>query len=118
MRFVFRYTLAGAAAGCITGILGAGGGLVLIPLLSSFCREEERRIFPSSLAIMFPICLCSALMQYRAENIPLNGIVVYLLGGSLGGMLAMAVKRRISVSWLRFAFGLILIWSGFRCLFL
>ena len=80
----FRYAAIGAAAGAVTGILGSGGGLVLVPLLSAFCAEDEATLFPRSLSIMLPICVCSLLVQYRASPPPLPGMLPYLIGGALG----------------------------------
>ena len=36
-----RYLITGLAAGAVTGILGSGGGLVLVPLLTVVCKEED-----------------------------------------------------------------------------
>lgn len=114
----FRYAAIGAAAGAVTGILGSGGGLVLVPLLSAFCAEDEATLFPQSLSIMLPICVCSLLVQYRASPPPLPGMLPYLIGGALGGSLSAFIGKRVPLVWLHRFFGLILLWSGFRCLFL
>ena len=99
------------------GIL-SGGVLVLVPLLSAFCAEDEATLFPRSLSIMLPICVCSLLVQYRASPPPLPGMLPYLIGGALGGSLSAFIRKRVPLVWLHRFFGLILLWSGFRCLFL
>ena len=68
MAISLRYALAGLAAGSITGILGSGGGLILVPLLTRLSKEDSSRVFPYSLSIMLPICLCSLLLQLLTVN--------------------------------------------------
>ena len=45
--------LAGFAAGCVTGLFGGGGGMVLVPLLSLTALGEDS-VFPSSIAVILP----------------------------------------------------------------
>lgn len=40
-----RYIVSGLAAGTITGILGSGGGLILVPLLAIFCKANAQEVF-------------------------------------------------------------------------
>lgn len=117
MHNVIRYAAVGLAAGAITGILGSGGGLVLVPLLSAVCGEEESAIFPSSLSIMLPICLCSLLIQFRLSSLPPQEVLPFLIGGVVGGGISALIGKHIPLVWLHRAFGCILIWSGIRCLF-
>ena len=46
----FGIIIAGALAGSVTGLMGAGGGMVLIPLLTLLTNLEENEIFPASVA--------------------------------------------------------------------
>ena len=46
--------LSGLAAGAVAGLFGAGGGMVLVPLLTLLTPLEESEVFPSSITI---ICL-------------------------------------------------------------
>ena len=48
----FRLVLAGAAAGAVAGLFGAGGGMVLVPLLGLLVRMDDKEIFPASVSIM------------------------------------------------------------------
>ena len=111
-----RFLITGLIAGAVTGILGSGGGMILVPLITIFCKEEEGRVFPCSLGIMLPICLCSLLIQGSLVSIPFQQALPYLIGGLIGGILSVFAARRISPVWLHKLFGCILLWSGFRCL--
>ena len=48
--------LAGALAGCINGFFGAGGGMVLVPLLLWLVRLEDKAAFSSAVAVILPLC--------------------------------------------------------------
>lgn len=109
--------LAGLAAGAVTGILGSGGGLVLVPLLNILNKEDSRQTFSCSLGIMLPICVVCLVCQSDLAAIPFRETIPYLAGGALGGILAILLSGRISPVWLHRLFGGILLWSGLRCLF-
>lgn len=117
MRSRIRFLVIGFAAGTITGILGSGGGMVLVPLLSNFCKEDEKQVFSCSLGIMLPICVCCVLFQSRFTAVSAQDALPYLIGGSIGGVLSVFASKRISTVWLHRFFGLLLLWSGLKCLF-
>ena len=108
------YLLSGAAAGTITGILGAGGGLILVPLLSSLCHTENSVLFPTSLSVMLPICAVSLLSF--GSSIPWADAAPYLIGSAFGGLAAVFLRNKISVKWLHRILGLFILWGGIRFL--
>lgn len=108
------YLLSGAAAGTITGILGAGGGLILVPLLSSLCHTEESVLFPTSLSVMLPICAVS-LFSIRSA-VSWADAIPYLLGSVIGGLAAVFLRNKIPVKWLHRILGLLILWGGIRFL--
>ena len=44
--------LAGALAGAVNGLFGAGGGMVLVPLLTCLAKLPEHTVFPASVSII------------------------------------------------------------------
>ena len=38
MNVKWKYRISGAAAGLVSGLFGGGGGMVLLPLLTRWCR--------------------------------------------------------------------------------
>ena len=117
MKPLLSYAAAGLAAGAVTGILGSGGGLVLVPLLRLAAGEDSKAVFPYSLGVMLPICLVSLVLQWGQSAVSLRQAAPYLLGSALGGLAALLLSGRIPAKWLHRLFGCILLWSGFRCLF-
>ena len=105
--------LAGACAGAVNGLLGAGGGMLLVPMLSAFTSLREDEIFPSSVAIIAPICVVSLLLT---RDIAWGESVPFLLGSALGGLLAGLWGKKIPTLWLHRGLGILILWGGLRYL--
>ena len=116
IRGKLSYILAGAAAGAVTGFFGAGGGMVLVPLLGLLTDLEEDAIFPSSLSVILPVCLVSLGVTAAAGVIPWHQALPYLVGSALGGVAAGLWGQRIPVKWLHKLLGILILWGGVRYL--
>ena len=111
-----RICLCGAAAGAVTGLFGAGGGMVLVPLLSRFTDLEEDQIFPASVSIILPVCIVSIVTNALGATLPLREALPYLLGSLLGGVAAAFFTKKIPVKWLHRVLGVLVLWGGIRYL--
>ena len=110
------YILAGSIAGAVNGLLGAGGGMVLVPLLTLLGNLEEEKVFPASVSIIFPICLVSLSISPGLANLPWSEAWPYLIASIPGGLLAGALSKKIPVKWLHRALGILIIYGGVRYL--
>ena len=106
--------LAGTFAGAVNGLLGAGGGMVLVPLLTLLGKLEEDKVFPASVSIIFPICLVSLCISPGLNDLPWSDAWPYLLAAVPGGILAGILAKKIPVKWLHRALGLLIIYGGIR----
>lgn len=114
-----RYGLllaAGFLAGCVNGLFGAGGGMVLVPLLGICGHMNEEEIFPSSVIIISSVCLLCLLLYARSQPLPWNEALPYLLGSLAGGTLSGLFGKKIPVTWLHRGLGAMIIWGGIRYL--
>ena len=116
MKKNFSYVAIGCIAGTINGLLGAGGGMVLVPLLSAFTDIEADSQFPSSIAILLPICIVSLLFSPGWENFCFMTALPYLLGSVLGGICAGIWVKKIPGTWLHRGLGVLILWGGIRYL--
>lgn len=118
MKLYKKYgsAIAGAAAGAVNGLFGAGGGMILVPLLTALTDIEEDEIFPSSISIILPICVVSLAFIGVGNGLPWKESFPYLIGSAAGGTLAGFFGKKIPTKWLHRALGLLIIWGGFRYL--
>lgn len=114
MHFWKKYgiTVAGICAGAVSGLLGAGGGMVLIPLLRSTDALSEEALFPASVCMILPICIVSLVMTYTRGVLSLREIYPWLLGSGIGGILSGIWGKRIPVVWLHRILGVLILWGG------
>ena len=107
---------AGISAGVVNGLLGAGGGMVLVPLLGLLTDLKETSIFPTSVCIIAPVCVVSLLFSQAAGSIPWDIALPYLLASALGGIAAGFLAKKVPTLWLHRALGALILWGGVRFL--
>jgi uncharacterized membrane protein YfcA len=107
--------IAGAVAGIINGLFGAGGGIILVPMLTRGTGLEDREIFPASISIILPICLVTLTMGQESP-LPWADALPYLAGSAIGGFLAGKFGARIPTLWMHKGLGLLILWGGVRYL--
>lgn len=108
--------LAGLCAGAVNGLFGAGGGMVLVPLLTALTDLDEDEIFPASISIILPICLVSLGFTAFSTGLAWRTALPYLLGSAAGGLIAGLLGRKIPAKWLHRALGFMILWGGVRYL--
>ncbi len=106
----------GMAAGLPGGLLGAGGGVILTPLLLRVHRLPEKQALATSLAIMLPLSGVSLLTYALRGQLFWQEALPYAAGGMVGGFLAGKLMKRLPGHWLRRGFGLLLLLAGARSL--
>ena len=108
--------LAALAAGFVNGFFGAGGGMVLVPLLIWLVGLPDKLAFSSAISIILPLCVVSLVIYGRHDMLPLSDALPYLLGGAGGGVLAGLWFQKVPAKWLHLALGALILLGGVRLL--
>lgn len=108
--------IAGLGAGALNGLFGAGGGMVLVPLLSTLTDLEETQMFGTSVSVLLPVCIVSLFFSNGWSSFSFAQALPYLLGSAAGGILAGFFGKKIPSLWLHRALGILIIWGGIRYL--
>ena len=113
---LWKCLLAGLAAGFVNGFFGAGGGMVLVPLLIWLVGLPDKLAFSSAISIILPLCVVSLVIYGRHDMLPLSDALPYLLGGAGGGVLAGVWFQKVPAKWLHLALGALILLGGVRLL--
>ena len=107
--------LFGVAIGFINGLLGAGGGMLAVPLLKKY-GFSQREAQQNAIAIILPITAVSAAMYLYKDYVNLNDSYSYLPTGFLGAIIATFLMKKISNKWLKRIFAFFMLYAGVRLL--
>lgn len=107
----------GSFAGILNGLFGAGGGIMLVPMLEQM-QIEPQKAHATSVAIILPMSLVTSIL-YLWQGITAHWMLLSILipCGMIGAGTGSYFLRQVQSIWLRRLFGLILLYSGIRMLF-
>lgn len=113
-----RAALIGAASGLLNGLFGSGGGIIAVPLLEK-SGEEPKKAHAESLAVILPLSVASAAVYLFRNGDILSGRDLWIIpAGLAGAALGSVFMKKLPVAILKKIFGVLLIISGARILFL
>lgn len=107
--------VSGAAAGFLNGLLGCGGGIVIVSLLSALTKDtdfDSRDVFAASVASVLPISAVSTVMYLMRTDASVSAVSPYILPALAGGAVGALLLDGIPSFWVRKLFALLIIWAG------
>lgn len=111
------YVILGVTAGFLSGMLGIGGGLVLIPALVFIFGLTQLQAQGTTLALMIPpIGLLAAIRYYQSGNVKLGMAGFICLGFFVGGLLGANLVQNLPEPLIRKTFALFLLAVSLRML--
>ncbi len=105
--------LGSVGVGIVNGLLGAGGGMLAVPLLKS-AGAEQKQAHASSIALILPLCIFSAILYLINGRVSISQSLGYMPAGAVGAVIGAWILGKISDKWLRRLFALFMIWAGVR----
>jgi len=112
------YLALGLFAGVLSGLMGIGGGIIIIPALVYLFGLSQHQAQGTTLALMIPpIGLLAALEYYRAGNVNISMAGFICIGFFIGGFLGAKLALGISDAVLQKIFGVLLLLIAHRMIF-
>ena len=96
------------AAGIASGLLGVGGGVVMVPLLTLALGFSQHRAHATSLAAIVPIAVVSASAFALAGQVDYRVAALLAVGAMAGAPVGAAVMARAGEGLLKVLFGILL----------
>lgn len=105
----------GFAAGLLNGLLGAGGGMVVVPLLEKNGLKPTNA-HATSIAIIVPLCILSASLYMFGKNFNFADVLPFLPAGLIGAFVGAKALPHIPDTALRRIFGAFMLYAAWRLL--
>jgi uncharacterized protein len=121
-ELVLTALLIGLAAGMLSGLVGVGGGIIMVPALVFFMHYTQHQAQGTSLAVLtLPVVIIASLYYYyqcRKMGTPIDFKVVGLLAGGflVGGFFGSKIALSIPQDTLKKIFAVILIYTALKML--
>lgn len=112
----------GIAAGILSGLVGVGGGIALVPLLVYFLHYNQHQAQGTSLGVLsFPVVILAFITYYNdckktGAPIEFNVIAIIGIGFVAGGLLGSKIAVKIDQELLRKLFAILLFYTGVKML--
>ena len=116
MSYYLLLCLFGAGVGVLSGLLGIGGGVAMVPGLIFLFGFSQNQAQGTSLAVLsLPILVFAAAQYYQNDHVRLpevGWIALGIVGGAFVGAV-LANSNSIPPEALRVAFGVVLLYVGY-----
>lgn len=102
----------GVIGGVLSGLLGVGGGIFIVPMLVLVAHLSQHGAHATSLAAVVPIALAGSLFFGREGNVDVRIALFLAVGSLVGAPLGAKAMAGLGEATLKVAFGLLLIVVG------
>jgi uncharacterized membrane protein YfcA len=121
-QVIITAIIIGLAAGVLSGLVGVGGGIIMVPALVFFLQYTQHQAQGTSLAVLtLPVVILASLYYYhqcQKQGTPIDLRIVGLLAGGflIGGFFGSKIAIAINQDLLKKIFAVILIYTAFKLL--
>lgn len=115
---IFLYLLLGLMTGILSGLIGIGGAIIIIPSLVLVFGMSQHMAQGTTLALMVPpIGLLAAWTYYKAGYVDFKVAALICLGFFVGGFIGARYVTDIPELMLRRIFGFVLLLAALKMIF-
>ncbi len=112
---VFILVCIGMLAGILSGFIGVGGGIIIVPGLIYFLGLPQHTAQGTSLALMLPpIGILAAYNYHKAGNMNLTYAAIIAVTFVVGGYFGSKLSLRLSPNAVKFFFGILMLYVSLR----
>mgnify|MGYP001580316564 CR=1 FL=1 len=115
---IISLLIIGVLAGILSGLIGVGGGVIMIPLLVFVLGYSQHAAQGTSLAVLaIPVTFIAAYNYYSEGYINWKFALIIALGFLVGGYFGSKLAISINQSMLKKIFGVILLIAAIKMFF-
>jgi uncharacterized protein len=116
--FIFGLITLGVIAGALSGLIGIGGGIIIIPALVLIFGLSQKMAQGTTLALLIPpIGLLAAITYYKQGYVDIRIAAIIIIGFIIGSLFGAKLAVKLPVEMLSKVFAVTLILIGVKMLF-
>lgn len=104
--------LAGIVVGFVNGFLGAGGGMLVVPLLRLIFKQSPKVAHSTAVLVVLPICLVSSIVYLISGTMQINVLWPVAVGTFCGGLLGTFLLCKLKNNVITILFSVVMIGAG------
>lgn len=109
--------LVGLFAGALSGFVGVGGGIIIVPAMIYFMNMNQMQAQGVSLALlMLPVGILGVMNYYKAGHIQFNYVFIMAVGFVLGNYFGSKYAMRVPEHKIKFVFALLMLYVAVQML--
>ncbi|MFM2201841.1 MAG: hypothetical protein RL040_1041 [Bacteroidota bacterium] len=109
--------LVGLFAGALSGFVGVGGGIIIVPAMIYFMNMNQMQAQGVSLALlMLPVGVLGVMNYYKAGHIQFNYVLIIAIGFVLGNYFGSKYALRVPEHKIKFLFSLLMLYVAVQML--
>jgi uncharacterized protein len=117
IQTIFSLLLIGVLAGLLSGLVGVGGGIIMVPLLVYLFGFNQHEAQGTSLAVLsIPVTALAAYNYYKSGSLDMRYVLIialfFVVGSYFGSKLALNLDQKT----LKKVFGVILLFVAGKLL--
>lgn len=115
VQIILLLIVVGLAAGILSGLVGVGGGIIIVPALVFFLGFSQQQAQGTSLGLLLlPVGILAVMNYYNKGQIDMRVVAImaitFVVGGWLGSKWALALPEKT----VRKIFAIILFYAAFK----
>lgn len=119
IQLILIVMLIGIAAGMLSGMVGIGGGLIIVPALVYFLGFSQHTAQGTSLAlILLPVGILAVMQYYKQGHVDIKVVGILAIGFIVGSLFGSKLALSMSQETVKKIFASVMILIAFKMLFL
>lgn len=102
----------GVISGSINGFFGAGGGLLLVPMITIFNKNDSKTAHATTLFCVMFMCIASSIVYFVNRQINFKLILICGIGGLIGSLIGTKLLKKLKNNIIDLVFSIVLIVAG------
>lgn len=116
-EMVIIILIIGLCAGVLSGLVGVGGGLIVVPGLVFFVGFNQHQAQGTSLGLLLlPVGILAVMNYYNKGNVDIKVVAVMSVAFLLGGWLGSKLALRLPEDAVKKIFAIFLFYTAFKLL--